>query len=186
MLFFKKKIRSSASPNPAKNNSAAVDYDHLLKTIKKQNGRSNCFLLAAASLNELPVTVPVNLAVRLAQTHTCLLIDLDLRRNAVARVFDIPTETDNYKTGSHPTLIKNLSIWPAHNFERLRHMNLRLLVENAMKKYNYVLIYAPYLTTLPDRRQVAASAHQALAFTGVSGTTLIDLLKQCNCKVHEM
>ena len=173
------------SPPMKKQKTPVIDYDHLFGVIKKQNGRMNSLLLAANSLNDLPVTVPVNLAVRLARTRKCLLIDLDLRRNAVAQVFEVQTETDRFKTGSHTTQIENLSIWPARNFELLRHMNLRLLIEGALKKYDFVLIYAPYLTTLPDRRQVAACARQAIAFTGTNGTQLMQLLKQCNCKVMQ-
>jgi len=187
MLFFKKKkIRFPDTLPATVKQSPGSNYERILTAIEKQNGRSTCFLLAASSLDELPVTVPVNLAIRMARTHSCLLIDLDMRRDAVARVFDIPAETDNHKTVSYSTPIENLSIWPARNFERLRHMNLRLLVENAAKKYDYVLIYAPYLTTLPDRRQAAACAHHVFAFTGSNGTALLELLTQCNCKVQKM
>jgi hypothetical protein len=62
-------------------------------------------------------------------------------------------------------------------------MNLRLLLEGAVKKYDYILIYAPYLTTLPDRRQIASCAKQAIAFTGRDAGRLMQLLEQCNCKV---
>ncbi|MBL7214743.1 MAG: hypothetical protein ISS71_03585 [Phycisphaerae bacterium] len=173
------------SPRPSEKQKTAVDYDNLLTTIKKQNGRFQRLLLAAGSLNDLPVTIPVNVAVRIAQTHKCLLVDLDIRRNAIARVFDLEaTETSGaFKTGSCPTPLENLSVWPARNFERLRQTNFRPLLERAGKKYDYILIYAPYLTTLPDRRQVAACAGQAIAFTGENGSQLMQLLEQCDCKV---
>lgn len=186
-LFFilsKRKTKAKKSSEPKKQKTA-LDYEHLLTAIKKQNGRLHTLLLAAGSLHDLPVTVPVNLAVGLAKTHKCLLIDLDIKRNAVARVFDLEITNGNFKTGSYPTPIRNLSVWPARNFELLRHMNLRLLIEDAAKKHDYILIYAPYLTTLPDRRQIAASARQAVVFTGQNGSQLMQLLNQCNCKVMQ-
>lgn len=172
---------------PAVRGKAPVNYDDLFAAIKHRNGRIQSLLFAASSLKDLPVNIPVNIAVRLAKHHTCLLIDLDLKRNAVARVFDLEMNDPNgtFKPGSYATPVENLFVWPARNFEQLRQMNLRVLLEGAAKKYDYVLIYAPYLTTLPDRRQVAACARQAIAFTGNNGTVLLKLLEHCNCKVLE-
>ncbi|MHC4500515.1 MAG: FHIPEP family type III secretion protein, partial [Planctomycetota bacterium] len=46
-------------------------------------------LMAAECVDELPVTVPVNAAMRLSHRHQrCLLIDLDWERDAIAKVFD--------------------------------------------------------------------------------------------------
>lgn len=162
-----------------------INYDHLVAAIKKQNGRAGSLLLAAGSLTDLPVTVPVNLAMRLAETHKCLLVDLDVKRNAIARVFEIDEAAGNGKVqaSSYPTSSENLFVWPARNFEVHRQMNLRALIDVAVKKYDYVLIYAPYLTTLPDRRQIAGCTRQAIAFTGQNGVRLKQLLQQCNCKV---
>lgn len=162
-----------------------INYDHLVAAIKKQNGRACSLLLAASSLTDLPVTVPVNLAMRLAETHKCLLVDLDVKRNAIARVFEINEAAGNGKVqaSSYPTSSENLFVWPARNFEVHRQMNLRALIDGAVKKYDYVLIYAPYLTTLPDRLQVAGCTRHAIAFTGQNGVRLMQLLQHCNCKV---
>lgn len=183
----KRKTPTKKSPPASKNKKKTVDYDHLITAIKKKNGRARSLLLAASSLNDLPVTVPVNAAIRLAETHKCLLVDLDTKRNAIARVFDIEPAcvNGNVQAGSYPTSLENLYVWPAKNFEVHRQMNLRALLEGAGKKYDYILIYAPYLTTLPDRRQVAACSRQAIAFTGNNGTRLMKLLEHCNCKVIE-
>ncbi len=185
MLLRKKRKTHKPARTPAR--KSPVNYDDLLTTLKTRNGRIQSLLFAGSSLKDLPVNIPVNIAVRLAKQHTCLLIDLDLKRNAVARVFDLEMTDANgvFKPGSYATPLEKLFVWPARNFEQLRQMNLRLLLEGAAKKYDYVLIYAPYLTTLPDRRQVAACAQQAIAFTGRNGTVLMKLLEQCNCKVLE-
>lgn len=184
LLLWNQKRKAAKSPLSKQPPSSAVDYDRLLTAVKRQNGKLNSLLLAAGSLNDLPVTVPVNMAVQLAKTHKCLLVDLDTRRNAVARVFDIDvSEQTSRSNGSYPTPLENLYIWPARNFELLRQTNLRRLLDGAAKKYDYILIYAPYLTTLPDRLQIAASAGKAIAFTGHNGTRLRQLLRQANCKV---
>jgi len=168
-------------PHSVKTQGSIVNYEELFTIIKNRNGQMHSVLFAASSLNDLPVNIPINVAVRLAKNHTCLLIDLDLKRNAVARVFDL--EMMDMKSGSYATPLENLFIWPARNFEKLRQMNLRSLLDGAVKKYDYVLIYAPYLTTLPDRRQVASCSRHAIAFTGRNGSTLMQLLEQCSCKV---
>ena len=187
LIVSKRKTRTKKIIKPSKKQKRNVSYDAISATIQKQNGRMRCLLLAATSLKDLPVTIPVNVALRIARTHRCLLVDMDVRRNAVARVFDLETIPANgtFKMIPCTTPIDNLCVWPARNFELLRQMNLRLLLEDAAKKYDYVLIYAPYLTTLPDRRQVAMCAKQAIAFTGKNGSRLMQLLEQCNCKVVE-
>ncbi len=188
-IFVKKKKKMKKKPDKPEVNPTNVSdelrHDEILKVIKKQNGRLRSLLLAANSLHDLPVTIPVNLAVCLARTHKCLLVDLDIKRNAIAQVFELDTTgTDaSLIVSSYPTQLENLSVWPAHNFGMLRQMNLRTLFEGAVKKYDYVLIYAPYLTTLPDRRQIAACAKQAITFSGDKESQLIKLLEVCNCKV---
>lgn len=183
----KRKKRPSKKQGSPEKTPCDINYEHIIDAIKKQNGRARSLLLAASSLTDLPVTVPVNIAFRLAETHKCLLVDLDTKRNAISRVFDIDLTQANgaVQAGSYPTSLDNLFVWPARNFEVLRQMNLRALLGGAVKKYDYILIYAPYLTTLPDRLQIATSARRAIAFTGSNGTQLMKLLAHCNCHVIE-
>ena len=187
----KKKPRKTKKPQdrPAATSelSDPNDLNSIVETAKKASTHSRCLLLAGNSLEALPVTIPVNLAIHLAKTGTCLLIDLDTKRDAISKVFDLTAEEmpTNLKVSSLPTPVENLSVWPARNFDFLKQMNLRGLLEGANKKYDHVLIYAPYLTTLADRKQIAASAKYAMAFTGDHKTDsrLIRLLDTCNCKV---
>jgi hypothetical protein len=181
----RKRVPNTFSVSPEKR-MQDIDYDQVIAAIRKQNGRARSLLLAATSLNDLPVTVAVTIAARLAERHKCLLVDLDFKRNAIARVFDLEPASRNggaAQAVSHLTTLENVFVWPAHNFEVLRQMNLRMLLENAAKKYDYVLIYAPYLTTLPDRRQIASCSRQAIAFTGNNGVRLRTLLSDCSCTI---
>lgn len=168
---------------------AAEHYDIplLVRAVEKLNSTPQIVLLAATGISDLPVTVPVNLAIQLAKKGKCLLIDLDLNRNAVAKVFE--AENADVGSGFHlaslPTSIDNLFIWPARHFEALRQMNLGNLLREAQKKYDYILLYAPYLTSLADRRQIAASVKQALIFGSQkeNGGKLIKLLNSCKCRI---
>jgi hypothetical protein len=165
------------------------DIPSLVRTIEKQT-RCSPTLLAAGSISELPVTVPVHLAIQLAKKGKCLLIDLDLNRDAAAKVFELETpETGaGFHVSAAPTSIENLFVWPARHFETLRQMNLRPLLKEARKKYDYILLYAPYLTTLADRKQIAGCVKQAFVFGNRQDGSdrLISLLEMFHCRILPM
>ena len=164
--------------------SQNADIQKILKVLQKS---TSPVLLAASGLTELPVTIPVNLAVSLSRAGKCLLIDLDSKRDALAKVFEV----DSSKIETHlkitpiPTEFENLSVWPARYFDLLKQMNLRSLVDAASKKYDHILLYAPYLTVLADRKQIASCSKQAIVFCkdGEESTQLHRLLKTCDCKI---
>ncbi len=188
LLFLTKKKKAenrSSRPSGKKSQTTSVNHEQLIQDIKTLNGKAASLLFAANSFKDLPVTVPVKIAVELAKTHTCLLIDLDINRNAVAQVFGLDDgEMDHQLTvRSIATDFEKLFIWPSKNFQILKQMNVKQLIENASGKYDYILVYAPYLTTQPDRRQIASSCKHAFAFTGPKDSTLLRLLGVCNCKV---
>lgn len=175
---------SEKSPVPEK------DINELPKVIQNLRGPCRCILFAANSLHDLPITIPINSALQLAQKGKCLIIDLDTKRDAVAAVFDLKEGCidPSLKISSFQTQIENLFVWPARNFKLLKQMNLRSILQEADKKYNYVLIYAPYLPALADRNQIASCARHAVVFTGEKNnnpTNLLDLLNSCKCKVIE-
>lgn len=144
------------------------DCEIITDRIKRYGEKNNSFLFAGAGLDCLPITIPVNVAIELAENENrCLLIDLDLRRDAVAKAFDIDTEPniEHLKPRPRKTAVENLMIWPAHNFTRSMHMNIKLLVQAATESYDYVLINAPYLESSPDRAQIAAASDCSFTFT---------------------
>ena len=181
----KKKQKKQLSPLAGKKGPGEIDFDAIVGSIEKLNGRRRSLLFAANSFKDLPVTVPVHTAIRMAQTHRCLLVDLDTKRNAIAQVFGLESQEveTHLKIRSFPCEFENLFIWPARNFQLLKQMNLKRLLENASAKYDYVLVYAPYLTTLPDRRQIASCCKHAIACKGPNDARLMPLLKVCGCKV---
>jgi hypothetical protein len=167
--------------------SQNADIQQILKVLQKSNGQVRPVLLAASGLTDLPVTIPVNLAVSLAGTGKCLLIDLDSKRDALAKVFEVDSSKIeiHLKMSPVPTEFENLSVWPARYFDLLKQMNLRSLLNAADKKYDHILLYAPYLTVLADRKQIASCSKQAIVFCkdGEESTQLRRLLKTCDCKI---
>jgi len=99
-------------------------YEAIAELIECKSGvQAKTILMGAENVAELPVTVPVNIAMHLAQKdRKCLLIDLDLERGAISKVFDIDAGASSDEaqtktiTAETPTCVSNLWVWPASNF----------------------------------------------------------------------
>ena len=168
--------------------TAGADYKVITEKILQLGGKSKSVLFAAAGLNCLPITIPVNVAIRLAgQQKRCLLIDLDLKRDAVAKAFNLLYKPDpkDLRPKPYKTPFENLLIWPAHNFTKTKQMNVKPLVQAAVGKFDWVLINAPYLDGSPDRTQIASAAQCCIIFTQNTAqkTRLTELMKTTQCKV---
>ena len=120
-----------------------------------------------------------------ANQHICRLF---ARKNDV-KVFDIDSSRIELHLRMTPvqTSFEDLSVWPARYFDLLKQTNLRSLLNAASKEYTYVLLYAPYLTVLADRKQIASLSKQAVVFGQRSDhetpSHLHRLLKMCDCEV---
>lgn len=188
LIFLMKSTRKKRVAKPKQQPIAQkADIQQILKVLPKANGRVQPVLLAAGGLADLPVTIPVNLAVSLAGSGKCLLIDFDSKRDALAKVFEIDSSKlqPHLKTLPLPTEFENLSIWPARYFDLLKQMNLRSLLDSAGRQYDHILLYAPYLTVLPDRKQIAFCSKQAIVFCkgNEKNEHMHGLLKAYNCEI---
>ncbi len=162
------------------------DYDIIVRRIKQAGKKCESILFASSESAALPVTVPVNTAVGLAKgKKSCLLIDLDLDRDAVARVFELDIEESDVRPRAIQTEFENLWVWPACYFARLKHMNVKEIVQKALGKFDTVLINAPALATSCDRRQIISAADAA--FICAKGTSdiaeLSRLMEEMDCRV---
>jgi hypothetical protein len=139
----------------------------ITRKIRSMNGNNKVILFAGASLETLPVTIPIKIAIALAQSdYKCLFIDLDTRRNAAAKAFELNSNTTAGIITPYPlqTVIRNLLLWPAEFFVRFSQINIRIVTQAAKKHYHIVLINAPYLDGHPDRKLIASSADYGLIF----------------------
>ena len=167
-----------------------VSVSAIYDKIASVGGVNKSILLAGAGLEQLPVTIPVGTAVQLAQAgKKVLLIDLDTRRNAAAKVFDLNESVvkNCARPKPLPSSVDNLSLWPAEFFVRFGQMNLRTVVQSAAEHFEFILIYAPYLDGHPDRKLIASCAKYGLIFckTTQQFERLQKLLAQGECRLLE-
>jgi Mrp family chromosome partitioning ATPase len=186
----KDKSKKSKLPSHVAEAEVIAETDHkvLIERIERIGKKLRSVLFGGAGIESLPLTIPVNIAIELSKKgNKCLLIDLDLKRDAISTAFDI--EEDKKPTDFTPkpfdTSLENLKVWPAFNFSRRRYVSVRSLVDAAVDKYDYVLINAPYLDGNVDRSQIGLAAACAFIFTQTpkQTTRMYKLLESCNCKI---
>ena len=161
---------------------AQEDYQIITERILKLSKKQKSILFAGTGPQTLPITIPVNVAIQLAEKGKhCLLIDLDLRRDGLAQVFEITNEQINQHL--MPKAIKthfpNLLIWPARHFIRTRLMNIIEIVDAAAKSMDIILINAPEFRTSLDRGQILAAGAACCVFSS-NNTEAEEMLKLIN------
>jgi uncharacterized membrane protein len=120
-------------------------------------------LLAGQNTSQLPVTVAVELMIHIVKLHKKgILIDMDSNRNAVAAAFDIDVASMQGK--AVPTGIGNLWISPADDPDNPAAVKLTRKVKNALKVFDYVVIYAPNLSAEKIPRQLVGACDAAVIF----------------------
>jgi len=162
------------------------DCEVIIKRLKRIKKKYKTILFAAANVMNLPLTIPVNTAIELAKAgKRCLVIDLDLRRDAVAKAFKVDGQAG--RNDLYPKAVKtefeDLWVWPAHNFTKPTQMNIVPIVQKARGQFDFILINAPYLLSSPDRKHISYTAEAAFIFSGNGdeATRLVDLMKAAKC-----
>jgi Mrp family chromosome partitioning ATPase len=158
--------------------------------IAKVGGTNKSILFAGAGLEHLPVTIPVQIGAKLAGTgKKVLLIDLDMKRNAIVKVFDpsLAAVKNCTRPKPLPSPVENLSFWPADFFTRFGQMNLRMVIQSASAQFDLILINAPYLDGHPDRKLIASCAKCGLIFcnTKQQFERMQNLLAMGECQLLE-
>jgi Mrp family chromosome partitioning ATPase len=189
---FKKVINVNLTDDKEGGDEQSKDnYEPIIKRIKRVKKKYKSILFTSIETGALPVTIPVNVAIGLAKNKKrCLLIDLDLRRDAVAKVFGLAAEQGGLRAKAVQTEIENLWVWPGHNFSQLKQMNVTEIVEKALDKksldkFDFVLINAPSLVSSPDRKQIISAARAAFICTKDTSETkkLTELIKPLDCTI---
>jgi hypothetical protein len=183
-------------------------YNSIAELIEsKSDDEAKTVLMAAESIKALPVTLPVNIAMRLAQKgFRCLLIDLDLQRDAVSKVFDIdndaPKETMKQQAtaAGTPTCVSNLSVWTASRHHAVGKVdkdsdavNMRQVIADLQSQYDRLVVYAPNIKLLGDWDSVAVWARTVMLFGKDADakdalessymTDFYNLLISCGCDI---
>jgi hypothetical protein len=95
-------------------------------------------LMAARNSAEMGVTLPVNVAAKIAQRkRRCLIVDMDITRDAVAKAFDTIG-----RDGPAKTCIRGLYVWGAASFCDT-NVSIVKKLEAAQKHFEKVVIYWP-------------------------------------------
>ena len=184
---YKKIINVNLTDDKEAGDKLAKDnYEPITKRIKRVKKKYKSILFTSTEAEALPVTIPVNVAIGLAkEKKLCLLIDLDLKRDAIAKVFGLDAEGDGLRAKAVQTEIENLWVWPGHNFSQLKQMNVTGIVEKALDKFDFILINAPSLVNSPDRKQIISAARAAFICTKNTSEMkkLAELIKRLNCTI---
>lgn len=123
-------------------------------------------LMASQDRENLPVTIPVQTAMEIAKRKKrCLLIDLDVQRDAIASVFDLepPSSSDPFEPRPYQTLFKDLHVWPAYQF-RNRSIHPISIVSAARKHYDTILLNSPQILQSRDFHPIASTATYGFIF----------------------
>ena len=162
------------------------NYELVTNRLKQVGKKHKSILFASVESGTLPVTIPVNAAIWLAKNKKrCLLVDLDLKRNAIAEAFKLDSEKNSLSTKAVKTEFENLWVWPACNFTQPKQMNIKEIAQKASDKFDFILMNAPSLTSSPDRKQIISTAKAAFICTkdATEATKLTQLIKPSDCAV---
>jgi len=160
------------------------NYEFITKRIRQVGKKYKSILFA--SIEALPTTIPVNVAIGLAKSKKqCLLLDVDLVRDSIARAFELDSKKSDLRPKAVRTEFENLWLWPGHNFAQSRQMNVKEIVQKALDRFDFVLINAPSLPGSPDRRQIILAADAAFICTkdASEAAKLAELIKPSECVV---
>ncbi|HEG43180.1 MAG TPA: hypothetical protein ENH94_03930 [Phycisphaerales bacterium] len=153
-------------------------YDKIAGRVCKLKKDQMPVLFAADGIDDLPVTVAVNVGIRLAQEGLrTLLIDADGERNAIARVFDV--EPGASEKDSVETCIEDLFVWTIDKGCK------GSLFKEMIQSCDRVVIYAPNLGSSSIGKAIAGLSKNAIVFSKKTecDDKLSALLKTGQCQL---
>jgi hypothetical protein len=170
-------------------NLAAASPKALARRILEISACPSVILMTSEQYDCLSVTVPVQTAMELVRHRKrCLLIDLDLPRNPVARVFELESLPDLDRPRPIQTPFKDLHVWPAVYFNGEQSIPLGKVAAAAGGAYDVILIYAPLLQESPHLQPAAAACQCALLFHPANDFSqgLRLALQQCGAVIFDV
>jgi hypothetical protein len=158
-------------------------YDDIVRRIELVPSEQKVVLFGAASIEELPVTVAVNTAIRISKkARRCLLIDADTERGAIAKVFEL--ESEAIKDRATETCIKNLWVRSGRDLAGADVKVVKEKMQTIARGYDRVIIYAPSINSASRCEALSGIAGGAIIFEGVQSNN--DLSSQLGASVCEL
>ncbi len=151
-----------------KYNSIEDYYNDIARRIENLPSEQKAVLFGAGSVEELPVTVAVNVAIKISKKgRRCLLIDADAERNAIAKVFELGA--DQIKDRVAETCIKNLSIRSGGDLAGADIRMAKERIQTIAKGYDRVIIYAPNMNSASMGEILSGIVASAIVFESAGG-----------------
>ncbi len=139
-------------------------YSNIASKVAMFTDNSLPTIFAARKLEHLPVTVAINTAIKLAKKGlSCLIIDTDAKRNAVAKVFDI--KSDAISDAPVATCIEKVSIATGRSLKAKNLVQLKENVKEICSGFDRVVIYAPHICSTSTFKTLSAISSNAIVFT---------------------
>jgi len=166
-------------------------YDSVANLIGKEDASMSTVAVVGQAVEGLPVTLPVNVAVRLAKKGLrCLLVDVDVNRSGISRVFDL--EEDEKAIRPVQTCVKNLSVLNASKLaggsDKLKRGIKKVLARSA-SKYDRVILYVPDLKAADVEEEISGADCSVLLFghggTRKANSRFAEKILAGNCQVIE-
>lgn len=160
---------------------------HVVET-QRRDAKLQVVGVTSPGVGDGKTTTAINLAGALAQASEArvLLVDLDLRRPSVARQLGLAASArtlDDALQEPSPALeglvrdvpFCNLSVLPARGglgapYEALKSPGFEMLLEEARRRYDYVVLDTPPFVPVPDGRVIAGSVDGFLVVVSADRT----------------
>jgi len=148
-----------------------------IKLLYQMEGREKIFMVTSCEENTGKTSIVANLAISIAQENKkVLVIDCDLRKAALSKMFDVPKNapglTEYIERDVAPTIytkvLKNIDILPAggirEDSSHLLNSERMLLLFNAIDTslYSYIIIDTPPVTRVVDTLVLGRSVKDAV------------------------
>lgn len=137
-------------------------YDDIVARITSADVDRKVTLLAGRSVEDLPVTVAVNVAMRISyEGERILLVDAEQGRNAIAEVFDIDID----RAGGEPVASCIVGLWIMTDDDTDRdEKNLCRRFDRLSSEYDRVLVYAPDINEHNLKQEMFAATGAVMFF----------------------
>jgi hypothetical protein len=158
---------------------APANYRAMVEQIVASGSR--VFIFASPNVASMPVTIVANVGMLLAwEKGRCMLIDLDIERDAVGRAFQVAEKLEE-RPKAYQTAVENLHVWPARNFQRADWIKAFAVIGLARSKVDFVLINAPGLLRHPECFRLLHAADGAFVFGEGPDGEITRLVQAAHC-----